>query len=1173
MKILQLRLLAFGPFTDATIDLNGGNEGLHLIYGPNEAGKSSALRALRQMLFGIPTRSTDNFRHPHQKMRIGGVLQHSDGSVIEFVRRKGRANTLRSGDDKEVLDDGLLQKFLGTMEAEVFHTMFGIGHEDLVRGGQEIIRGGGNVGQALFAAGSGISDLRQVQADLQKEAEELFTPSASKRAINEAFAELKRNQKELKEVELPGQEWEKHDRALRKASKRKAEIDEQLERKARERNRLERIHEALPIIARRKELVRDFSGHVDAVILPEDFGERQRKLVTELQIAQSSRDQALQSIEEGRRDMEQLEVAEAVLENGDFIEYLHQELGSHRKAARDRVQIATRRDVLRGEAREVLSRLRDDLTLEEAERLKLKKTETIRIQELGSQYERLVTRRESATEEISKLTSGEARLQKKLELLASPRPVDDLIAAVERAQEYGALEAHSRSEFSEIRNAEEPLKSALSRQTLWSGTLEQLEHLSIPSLETIDKFEKKLADAEVDVSRVNSTLSDVEAELLEIRGDIESLRLKQEVPTEEDLDDARQRREDGWALVRKAWEEGQENSVAVTRFCESVQAGGTLADAYEKSVQRADGIADRLRREADRVAAKAKLLADEQTRSAQLHRLGKQLEEARGELTQANQEWMAAWNSSGISPLSPREMRAWCQDQRAISEQMSKLTVRRAKAESLKGEIQKHLSDLDQCLQAVSEPPSTEKESLPDVIKRAQRVIKKHVELKNKKEQLLFDKKARESELQEARVKAESVEAALTQWQRDWEEALRPLGLGRDAVPAQANAVIDELKDLFDKVKEAEVIQKRIKGIDRDAEKFRHDLRELAGRVAPDLGELTPEQLASELNARLKRARSAKTKLESLVKQEEKLIQKCDQAEKRFSEVKVELDAMCKEASCAGHNELPEAERRSSMRRKMEEELKELEKQLRKLGAGATVEEFISQADEVDADTIQIKIERLGEEMEELGQERSDLDQTIGSEKTVLKGMDGRASAAELAEERQQILARLETDVEKYVRLRLASAVLARTIEQYRQKHQGPILERTNDLFSRLTLGSFEEIRAEYDEQGEAVLVGVRHGGKELVGVDGMSDGTTDQLYLALRLASLEAYLENNEPMPFVVDDILIKFDNDRANAALEVLGRLSKKTQVIFFTHHNHLVELAESSAAVSKHSLAFAS
>ncbi len=91
--------------------------------------------------------------------------------------------------------------------------------------------------------------------------------------------------------------------------------------------------------------------------------------------------------------------------------------------------------------------------------------------------------------------------------------------------------------------------------------------------------------------------------------------------------------------------------------------------------------------------------------------------------------------------------------------------------------------------------------------------------------------------------------------------------------------------------------------------------------------------------------------------------------------------------------------------------------------------------------------------------------------------------------------------------------------------------------------------------------MGVRPGGKELVGVNGMSDGTTDQLYLSLRLSSLESYLDNNEPMPFILDDILIKFDNERAIATLKVLAELSKKTQVIFFTHHHHLVELAEVS------------
>ena len=89
MKILELALYAFGPFTDAVLDLSAGQEGLHLIYGPNEAGKSSALRALRQALFGIPAQSSDSFVHPYSKMRIGLTLARMTAAPSSSSAGKG----------------------------------------------------------------------------------------------------------------------------------------------------------------------------------------------------------------------------------------------------------------------------------------------------------------------------------------------------------------------------------------------------------------------------------------------------------------------------------------------------------------------------------------------------------------------------------------------------------------------------------------------------------------------------------------------------------------------------------------------------------------------------------------------------------------------------------------------------------------------------------------------------------------------------------------------------------------------------------------------------------------------------------------------------------------------------------------------------------------------------
>ena len=175
--------------------------------------------------------------------------------------------------------------------------------------------------------------------------------------------------------------------------------------------------------------------------------------------------------------------------------------------------------------------------------------------------------------------------------------------------------------------------------------------------------------------------------------------------------------------------------------------------------------------------------------------------------------------------------------------------------------------------------------------------------------------------------------------------------------------------------------------------------------------------------------------------------------------------------------------------------------------------------------------------------------------------MDGREAAADAAADCQQILAAVSEQAEHYARVRIAAALVRRGIEEYRQQHQDPVLLRASQLFSRLTLGSFAGVQSDFDQKDRPVLVGERSNGG-LVGVEGMSDGTLDQLFLALRLATLERHCKYNEPMPLVVDDILIRFDDDRARGALEVLTELAETTQVVFFTHHHRLLELAQDMA-----------
>src|SRR5581483_5506377 len=275
------------------------------------------------------------------------------------------------------------------------------------------------------------------------------------------------------------------------------------------------------------------------------------------------------------------------------------------------------------------------------------------------------------------------------------------------------------------------------------------------------------------------------------------------------------------------------------------------------------------------------------------------------------------------------------------------------------------------------------------------------------------------------------------------------------------------------------------------------------------------------------------------------------------------LADLVREAGCGSSDDLPAVEVCAGRRLAAEEELRAVEARLRSHSAGAPVEAFVAEAGNSDADALAGEIEVKDRALAGLLEERKTLDQAIGREEQALAQMEEtarEARAQRAAGEAQALLARVESETGRFLRLRLASAVLRAAIERYRQRAQGPLLRRASAFFQRLTLGSFAALDTDFDDAGDPLLVGVRPDGAR-VGVKGLSEGTRDQLYLALKLASLDHYLDHHEPLPFVADDLLVNFDDDRSRAALAILADLSHRTQILFFTHHRHLVELAEAT------------
>jgi chromosome segregation ATPase len=729
-------------------------------------------------------------------------------------------------------------------------------------------------------------------------------------------------------------------------------------------------------------------------------------------------------------------------------------------------------------------------------------------------------------------------------------PVDasDLQAAVRRAQLQGDLDEQLLRAGGELQRIEEQAVVDLQRLPLWTGAIEDLEKLAVPVAETIEQYDSRMTEATNRLTVLDERLEEHRGRCLAIEQELKQLKLEHDVPTEEDLAAAREQRDRGWTHVRRAW-------------LDDVIDGDPhdVAQAYEVSVEAADRIADRLRGEAESVAGKAKLIAQQQEEEKRIGELEADETEARTALESLEESWRGVWAPLGIEPLTPREMRSWSARHADLVRLATTGRQQRMDVRQLRTLIDSHRQELNECLTRLGAVAAAEGDCLSAVVQRCEDLILRTEADANERQTLRREVEGLEGRLPAAEREAEQARAARKAWRDQWSQAVECLGLDQDASPDQANAVLNAIDEFTARLKEADNLRDRIEAIDRDAATFAQAVAQLTGQIATDLSDLPAERAVADLYDRLSSAVKGEAQREELKKQFEREEQKRDKATTEIGQCEAAVEVMRGEAGCDTADHLPEAERRSVRRQELERDLEQLNEQLAILAAGATLEAFIQEAESCDPDQLQPMIDRLAGEIAQLDAESSQVSETIGSERTEQSRMDGNARAAESQEDAERLAAQVRSDAAQYVRLRLASAVLGGAITRYREKNKGPVLERASDLFAELTDGSFAALRADYDEKGEAVLVGVRPGGQQVVGVGGLSDGTESQLYLALRLAVLEIAIASREPVPFIVDDILKDFDDNRSVAALKALAQLSGQTQVILFTHHYHLVRLAE--------------
>jgi uncharacterized protein YhaN len=1148
MKLEALDLIAYGPFTRQHF---GFPSAFTIVFGLNEAGKTSALRAITDGLYGIPLQTSDDFIHPYRDLRIGLAL--SDGAHrLEFIRRKANVQSLRGLDDATAVEDSELERFLKGLSRADFETMFGISHERLVQGGREIAAGKGEVGQILFAAAAGLIGLQTTLDRLEQQAGELYAPRASSKSIHLKLRQIKEAASELRQKQVGVAVFEKNREALDDVAGRLAACDTGIEEARRESERLKRIQKALSTIAGRKLALAEWRELAGVPALDSEYSAR-------LERAERDLDAANLAVRESELEMARsVEAAGALVVPGDLlaaddrVRRLYEQKSAVEKSKQDCIRRETDLAQSHRTIGKQVEMLKPGLSLEQAASLEPGVVVRKHVQELAALAPQLEAQQRSLEGALVSARSKVVDYDRGLTETPAPPDAAPLSRLINRARrELDFAKARQLRTDADVNEGK--LRAALAALPLWTGSGEDLEILQVPGPEAIEEMRAAFQASENAERAAREGLAQADKSLNEARTERDAVIAAHSVPTLDELRRARSVRELGWAAIQRIWRDAVTDAPEGREFLERIGADD-LTSGYDDAVKQADGVADRMREAAEKVERVAMLDVqiaawEERRKEASLR-----LEGVRTEGEGVRARWLESWSGAQLTPGSPAAMLNWLRKREAAMQFVAKL--RELRTQLAEWEIQESgtASELRGLLAVFGGVEDAN--DAAGMLDRAEQALGLSEAVANRRRTLESDRQAQAREIDRIERDLSELEKSRTEWNTNWDAALRQAGLDPGTSPAAAEAYLSAVLEIQTGLQAARELDTRIRKMHADAAAFEGEVGSLVESLDPELKRFAPEQAIVQLHQALA---SAKENLK-LLQREETTKKAWEKKQKKAAgdaeRASAEIARLCREA---GVDDPPSARavcERVNRRRELEKRLTGFQEGLSMVCGAKTIEEFIVEAEAVDPDSVPGLLDAIERRSSELRTEREALDirrRGLEAEALSFESADGAAIAQHIS----GLSGALSADVEEYVRLKTASVVLRKAIEQYRERNQGPVLEHAGRLFSAMTRSSFGGLRVESVE-GKSILVGTRTDGRT-VEVSGMSDGTCDQLYLALRIASLEHYFGSHAPVPFIVDDVLLSFDDERAAAALSLLNDLSAKTQIVFFTHHRHLAELAK--------------
>lgn len=1147
MRIRELKLIRYGKFTDRTLALPSNDRDIHFIVGPNEAGKSTIRTAIGDWLFGIPTRTPLAFLHPMPELRVGGVIERLPSGSAEvqqlaFDRVKGNKNTLRTPEEGS-LSDAVLQPWLGSLQAQAFNRMYALDHTTLVEGGAGILSASDDIGRMLFQSAAGVEHLGDALQKLQNEADALWAPrKSSSRIYYQAQDAFETANAEFKQSTLRTKDWKaQHDalvateEALAAARKRDVEIRLQL-------SRLERIRRVRPTlldldaaITQRDELLA--AGEIP--LLAENGSQVLSDARQEMVLVAADLQRLQQQVSQAQIQLDGTHVDRNILSLADDITELNERRLQFKAYRTDMVK---QLEVIRIEwlrAHEMAKDLGWTGDSEDTVRQRLP-AKSVRSRLARLLKDRTTFAQDLRTAQIN-LTERQQKVeqaQQALGRLTADAVHPELASAVEIALKLGDHASGMRELQQQIDGLIQKIDTGLDALGTWKKTPEELKVMLVPESAVvqglIDQQRSDAVEAQSQRDALDAKTQDIERlelELLQLVRDFQPVSLDQ-------VEKARRVRDAAWQGIKVAPQElaGQ-------------------AAAFERHIVDADNLSDaRLDRAQHEAARQAKSEHIEQ------QRLEKSALEARSQAVQRRmdariEEWHALSSACGL-PLLPLEMALIWFEQREIvlglvSEKMVseyQQTVSRDAA----AKIQKTLWSMIGAEASEGAAPE-----LAECLRRARAQITLADQAQGQRDTLELQLNEGLSSLTTLQGSVQSAQDTWDDWSQSWQDALLAAGYEASVLADQVDAelqTMQEVEQLLARIRS--IRSERIDTMQADLDGLATSAKSLAERAAPELRSQPADDIVLELIQRLEQARLADAATVDLNSRLEQSYEELAEVQQRQISVQASLVPLMTAAGTDELGALGDAIERSNLRREVEIRIKNAEKELIQVSDGLPVEELRSEIAGIGPDELRAQLEQLSEMSGEVVEEISALSNSYGTQKSAFDAFDGADVAVKAEARRQEAIAAMGDAAERYIKLQTATRILKWSMEKFRETKQGPMLAKASTIFGGLTRDSFSRLLVD-SEQALPRLFGVRPSGEQ-VDVTGMSEGSRDQLYLALRLAALELQIDQGFSMPLIADDLFINFDDSRTAAGLKVLGDLSQKMQIIFLTHHDHLVPLA---------------